>query len=219
VAIHKWKYQAHNLARKLNGRYSSMEEVEGLDLINACRKLEQTNGCDRALAMIEFAGNCLTHVSTELTTIKERLKHGDTKMGRISKNANIATKLAVAAGWERFEDWSPIMNEIENIQKAEVFRPELWHDMKKASQAYKDRKNEETLEQIAREIRQLHRSLGRFDWKNTVSRVLLIKGLEYDNAIILDADALSTNELYVALTRPKNSLIILSKSRTLISET
>jgi len=39
-----------------------------------------------------------------------------------------------------------------------------------------------------------------------------VKGLEYDHAIILDADLLGLKELYVALTRGSRSITIISSS-------
>ena len=43
-----------------------------------------------------------------------------------------------------------------------------------------------------------------------ISRTLLVKGLEFDHAIILDfAELNSAKEKYVALTRPRRSLTVL----------
>ena len=51
--------------------------------------------------------------------------------------------------------------------------------------------------------------------RGTVSRTLLVKGLEYDHAIVLDADKLDTKQLYVALTRGSHRLTILSRQPVL----
>ena len=49
--------------------------------------------------------------------------------------------------------------------------------------------------------------------KRTLGTTLLLKGLEFDHVIVLDADKLRKKEdLYVALTRAKKSLTILSHS-------
>jgi DNA helicase IV len=46
--------------------------------------------------------------------------------------------------------------------------------------------------------------------RRIVSRTLLIKGLEFDHAIVANADELDAKELYVAITRGSKSLTILS---------
>lgn len=48
-----------------------------------------------------------------------------------------------------------------------------------------------------------------------IGTILLVKGLEFDHAIVLEADSLSKKELYVALTRGAKSLTIVSSSPTL----
>lgn len=48
-----------------------------------------------------------------------------------------------------------------------------------------------------------------------MSRTLLIKGLEFDHTVILDADEHDAKNFYVAATRPTRSLTICSASPTI----
>ena len=48
-----------------------------------------------------------------------------------------------------------------------------------------------------------------------IGTTLLVKGLEYDHAVILDADSLGTKDLYVAMTRGAKSLTIICSGRSL----
>jgi DNA helicase-2/ATP-dependent DNA helicase PcrA len=48
-----------------------------------------------------------------------------------------------------------------------------------------------------------------------VGTTLLIKGLEFDHAIILDADGMDAKDLYVALTRGAGSLTVFSRSQVI----
>lgn len=43
-----------------------------------------------------------------------------------------------------------------------------------------------------------------------MSRTVLIKGLEFDHAVVLDADRHNVVNLYVALTRASSTLTVLS---------
>ena len=59
------------------------------------------------------------------------------------------------------------------------------------------------------------RESGRAVAPRTVSRTMLVKGLEYDHAVVLDAAQLDAQELYVAATRGRRTLTVLSDKRTL----
>jgi superfamily I DNA/RNA helicase len=48
-----------------------------------------------------------------------------------------------------------------------------------------------------------------------IATTLLVKGLEYDHAVILDAESLDARQLYVAMTRGAKSLTIISKESEL----
>jgi DNA helicase-2/ATP-dependent DNA helicase PcrA len=50
-----------------------------------------------------------------------------------------------------------------------------------------------------------------------IGTTLLVKGLEYDHAVILDADSLDTKDLYVAMTRGAKSLTIICNGKNLPS--
>lgn len=49
------------------------------------------------------------------------------------------------------------------------------------------------------------------------SKLLLIKDLEADVSVVLETDSLSTNDIYVAMTRRSKKLIICTKSMILTS--
>ena len=48
-----------------------------------------------------------------------------------------------------------------------------------------------------------------------IGTTLLVKGLEYHHAIILEAESMSPKELYVALTRGAKTITIVSLANTL----
>lgn len=64
-------------------------------------------------------------------------------------------------------------------------------------------------------IREQHRILGRPLPRRAVGSTLLLKGLEAEVAVILNADALNVRNLYVAMTRGSNSLTVCSRSPVL----
>ena len=73
----------------------------------------------------------------------------------------------------------------------------------------------ETVREAAVAVRDRTRESGRAAEPRTVSRTLLVKGLEYDHAVILNADALSPREFYVAATRGRRTLTVFSANPVL----
>jgi DNA helicase-2/ATP-dependent DNA helicase PcrA len=64
-------------------------------------------------------------------------------------------------------------------------------------------------------VREQSRLLGRSLPKRAIGSNLLLKGLEGEVAVILDADELDARHLYVSMTRGSKSLVICSKSQVL----
>ena len=102
---------------------------------------------------------------------------------------------------------------IEKLQEKIVFaRRELWRDMRKTIQHY-DPSKHESLKDKAWHVRDIWRRIGRNVDKRVVSTTLLVKGLEFDNAVILNANEFEDAEnFYVAMTRGSNSLTILTEN-------
>ncbi|WP_204926895.1 hypothetical protein [Pseudomonas syringae] len=63
-----------------------------------------------------------------------------------------------------------------------------------------------------REMRHTGRPISH---QKLIATTLLVKGLEYDHAVILNADALDAKDLYVAMIRGSKSLTIIGTSRQL----
>jgi DNA helicase-2/ATP-dependent DNA helicase PcrA len=63
-----------------------------------------------------------------------------------------------------------------------------------------------------REMRRTGRPISH---RKLIGTTLLVKGLEYDHAVILDADTLDAKDLYVAMTRGARTLTIIGEQRYL----
>jgi DNA helicase-2/ATP-dependent DNA helicase PcrA len=216
VAIHKVSQKAHALARRLGGQFYSDEEVEGKDLIDICKVFSTVDGQNIAIKMYEFACCCSTGVKG-LSRIVEKIAKKDYNMKRISKFSEIANFLLNIVQTGSYKSCYDFLYSIEKCADFKVFRKELWYEFKRVLRHCINNENSCPVE-IARAFRSTSSLNKRYDYENVVSRVLLIKGLEYDQAIVLDADKLTKKEFYVAISRPKRRLVILSKSRTILFE-
>ena len=71
------------------------------------------------------------------------------------------------------------------------------------------------LRDSAIKVREQVRHIGRSSGRRTIATTLLIKGQEFDHAIVLDADGLQPADLYVALTRGAKSITVFSNRQTI----
>ena len=96
-----------------------------------------------------------------------------------------------------------------------VHRSELWGTIKRSIAVQRDEGLDTTLA-AAVIVRDRTRENGRAAQQRTVSRTLLVKGLEYDHAMILNAGSLGdAQDFYVAATRGRRTLNVLSEKRVL----
>lgn len=213
IAIHagrqEYKAKCHRLSRGLSGRFSSIEEVEGKDLFSFIRKIERarTNAAGLKTA-IAFAKTCMTAVEANLPAGTMRAEHVDIRAN--TRNPGVALKannylaaptsgalagflvaMKETAGVEVVR--ADLFNRALGVIAKHVLHPEL--SLAEAAETYQG------------EFRHKGRPVGR---RKLIGTTLLVKGLEFDHAIVLDATSLSRKELYVALTRGARSLTVIS---------
>ena len=210
VAIRKWPRDAHVVASKLGGNFTSMEEMESRDLLTHAAALHNCTGPARALATIEFAKLCITHVGRQLATALTRLQQGELP----TATTGASNQHAVAALRQVADDGGAAaiagaLAAIEQLPDSKTYRLELFREMQNTLRLAPTMP-EIGWGEVAWEVRDRARRDGRTFERRVVSRTLLVKGLEFDHAIVLDADELDINHLYVALTRGSRSLIILT---------
>lgn len=215
VAIGQWASDCHSLATRLRGTFTCMEPVECLDLLKASDLIEAATGPARAVAAIEFAEACMTHVGTVLRPAKESFRAGSTPRVRGSREVKTAIEsLMLVAHDPTLAPISDAMAAIAQIPGRTLYRQELWREMARTIRVF-GMERHPTLRGAAWHVRDRGRHAGRRVEHRTVSRTLLVKGLEFDHAIVLNADAHDRSNLYVAITRGAGSLTVLSNGSTL----
>jgi DNA helicase-2/ATP-dependent DNA helicase PcrA len=115
------------------------------------------------------------------------------------------------------ESLIPVISALKAISEnanAKIFRKELFYEMLRAIKEF-DRGDYDSLRDAVWQIRNITRRTGRKTSHHSVGTTLLVKGLEFDHSIILDADGMDRKNLYVAMTRGAKTLTILSKQPVL----
>lgn len=173
-------------ARKMRGKYQCIEEMDCYSLMCSSKEFDKYSGdVDRLRKNV--ANFLLEGIACE--TIPQNLQNEIDKVNGIHEIPKIID-LAL--------DTTP------------VFRKELFGEMQNAIKKYSSGKFS-SLEEAAYVSRNITRINGRKIGGRIISRTLLIKGLEFDHAVVLDANRLDRNNFYVAVTRGSKSLTVLSK--------
>jgi len=211
VGIQMWPQDAHDSAKRMNGIYQSMEEMECKDLIYWAKIFDQKEGIPLAFSLINFINKCIVpddYFSDVIKLLKANDVEGlifidDFDLGYAFNKLVTSRELSNIAG---------IVQMVLKKTKIKIFRKELLTEMKRSAQALIS-ENYPNLYDAAWNIRHRTRVIGRKPYTKTISRTLLIKGLEFDHAIILDASKLINKQhFYVAATRGSQSLTILSEN-------
>ena len=218
IAIHKghqeYKAKCHKLSRNIGGRFSSIEEVEGKGLFSFIRKLERVRtDAARLKETIAFAKLCMTAVEQNLPAPTRRGEHvnigANTRNPEVAREANGFLAAPGSATMNRF------LLALQQTAGVEVVRADLFYRALGAlgkHELHPELSLSEAAEKYHYEFRYKGRPVGR---RRLIGTTLLVKGLEFDHAIVLDAASLAKKELYVALTRGARSVTIISTSAVL----
>lgn len=218
IALHggdqESKNKTHNLAQRLSGRFSSIEEVEGKVLHSFVKKLVAAKTVKEGFKLVlEFAKKCFTGVGGTLTA--------GTKKGEVAKHSK-ATKYPLildAANAYLRDPTSAHLKAFFLALKANpetsVYRRDLLNRFLNVLKIHIDGVGA-NLSEAANQYQRNMRHTGRpISHRKLIGTTLLVKGLEYDHAVILDADSMDSKDLYVAMTRGSKSLTIIGTKRHL----
>jgi len=202
------KAKTHTLARMMGGKFSSIEEVEGKALHSIIKKLATAKSTKLAfLYTLDFAKKCFTGVDKALAA--------GTKKGEVAKQTK-KTKYPLmlkAANLYLNDPTTKNLNdfflELKENPETSSFRRDLFYRFVNVLKMHIDGDGD-TLSDSVRLYQRNMRHTGRpIRHTKLIGTTLLVKGLEYDHAVILDADSLDPKDLYVAMTRGAKTLTII----------
>jgi hypothetical protein len=218
IALHggdqQSKNKTHLLARTMAGRFSSIEEVEGKQLHSFIKKFGTAKTVQAGfLLALEFAKKCFTGVNDALTA--------GTGRGEVAKQRNGTRYPLVLHAANDFLN-TPTSSHLKSFflalkanPETSAYRRDLLYRFLNVLKIHIDGE-EVTLSEAANLYQRGMRHTGRpISHRKLIGTTLLVKGLEYDHAVILDADALNAKDLYVAMTRGSKSLTIIGTARYL----
>ncbi|MFQ6288733.1 hypothetical protein ACLMPM_25640 [Yersinia enterocolitica] len=198
----------------MSGRFSSIEEVEGKDLHSFLKRLGTAKSVQaKFLLVLGFSKKCFTGVANALTA--------GTKRAEVAKQSSSTKYPMVLLAANAYLN-QPTSGHLKSLflalktnPETSTYRRDLLHRFLNVLRIHIDGKGE-TLSDAANLYQKEMRHTGRpISHRKLIGTTLLVKGLEYDHAVILDADALDAKDLYVAMTRGSKSLTIIGTCRYL----
>jgi DNA helicase-2/ATP-dependent DNA helicase PcrA len=218
VAILKWPNQCKDLARRMGGRWPIVERFDDPDLLRLAEKLVEADGPTAVESLVDFISERMTAVGPALSTAVDAVKVGR-GVSRIRKHRDHADRLCALAN-------APTPgNALAWLEGVLNHRGDWWlYRRECVAQLYEALRHSggesfAGLPDMVAAARSRARHRGRSTHRRTIGTPLLVKGLEFDHAVLLwEPDHFSKQALYVALTRASKSLTIVSQSRTLIPD-
>jgi hypothetical protein len=143
----------------------------------------------------------MTRVGTVLTPARDAFAKGRLPDPSGADEVRAAVQsLAVVAETPDLSAALDAMEAVEAIPGRVLFRGEIWRELQQTVRTFAATE-QQTLRGTAWHVPDGGRQRGRRVDRRTISRTVLVKGLEFENVVVLDADRHRAKNLHVALTR------------------
>ena len=205
-----------NTAKQLAGAFHQMEEIEGKFM--RCRLADfdsLTRSEDKAVWLAGYAKDCFSGLPKVLDNpVLKAMRRNESleKFASTKGRAGFGPVLqALESASALFDAHSlqAVKDALKATPKARLVRQEAWTDALDAIAATLS--NDDESVEALRIIRERRKHFSSRAEGKSISKPLLVKGLEYDNVMVLHAGSGYTREnLYVALTRATCNLVVFS---------
>ena len=190
-------------------RLAVVERADLPDLQTWAGKLERATGTARTTTLLHFAHDVMTGVDISATVAALNLviKNPDPHAGLGEERS-----LIELARHTDMRAYATVLTAMAG--KRTVHRPEMLEALCEAAVlAGKD--TTRTLTEAAAYVREKRANGGRKLGARSIGSTLLLKGMEADHTVVLDADKMKPRDLYVAISRASRSLTVVSRSPVL----
>ncbi len=210
VILFNVENSANAFCKKLGGRFYYQEEIQCKALNNITKYLDNNDSINIIKEIINLGKLCFTNFATEFNNIVKKVEKNDFNLSKISKNKNVA-ELIIKLNIEfSLSEIIELLKQININKNLKIYRKELWTVLGILIKEL-DREKEISAKDILINIRNSSILNNKFKYKNMVSRILLVKGLEFENVFIVNPKELTPELLYVSISRPTKKLVVAQK--------
>lgn len=209
VILFNLENQANTFCKKLGGRFFFQEEIECKALKNLIEYIDNKNVLGIVKEFIKISKMCFTNFLTEYNNVVNKAEKNNFDFKGLKTNKELANLISTAIVEFKLQTLIEMADVIDKNTNLKLYRKELWEVLKKLLKELLA--NNRTAKETLILIRNSKINNNNFKYKNMVSRILLVKGLEFENVFIVNPDELTKELLYVAISRPTQRLIIAEK--------
>ena len=197
------------LAQKLARQgFSNIEPVGCKDLFAAANAIERSVGLTRFNALLNFASKCMTgtdkaELERAVVARQQGRRLGQAKFGALFPLTDAVIQSGGDAAMLAF------LQALQERTDTYLFRRELFFAMRSALQikaTHQLMSLSDAMWQVQNRIRHAGRRLS----ARNIGSTLLVKGLEFDRAIVVHAETMTRRDWYVALTRASRRVRVIS---------
>jgi hypothetical protein len=201
-----------SVGHKFAQRTTSLDVVEPVDfavVTCAAAQFDKTVGMNLIRCILDTASTMMTNV--EIPKTLQRINTIQSGKNRTPPTFTEHLLLRLVQNYSR-ENILEAFVTIEEKSGVRIYRKSAFYALKDAillSMAFPD----QSLYEAATKVREQRRRLGdKRISRRAIGSTLLLKGLECDHVIILDAGSMNSNNLYVALSRGAKSITVFAQS-------
>jgi UvrD-like helicase family protein len=187
--------------------FSTIEPISCATLYAAASKFDKAKGVKQLKAVMGFVGDCMTGTAeTPFLAAAEARRKG-------SRKGTAQFGPLIDLGVALIDDPSPanrlaLLNGFDDRDGCYCYRREMFYAMRAALLICVNRPSCSLADAIW-EIQSRARHAGRIVARRCVGSTLLVKGLEFDHAVVVYTPNMTRKDWYVALTRASGSLRLL----------
>lgn len=212
IALGRFRPDCIAVASRMSGTYSVMEALDEKMTRNFCLRFERDSAPVVASALIQFAVDCATGVAAHFpASSRARLQEGKAIGTRKAELIDVVALLNGLLTSVDFQRSRQALLAISKLPGVRIYCREAWREVLDALR-HAALDSELSVAAALDKARSQTRQTGRRTESRVISRPLLVKGLEYRHAVVLDGDQYKATELYVAMTRASKSLTVISRS-------
>lgn len=202
-----------NFCKEMGGIFQEDEKQDCTTLYEHSKKLDELRGVQKELEVFNFISSCASHVGDVFRSYLIHLKNGNTDFSRIRRNHDVS-EMITSIDSHDIKDILPLFEWCKNNSELKFYRKELFDEMIRSIKYAAT--NDMSIMDASKHIRSDSKLQKRYSsFKYLASRTVLSKGLEFD-CVIIDAQKIKrAKDFYVAMTRAKKMIYLISESNTL----
>jgi hypothetical protein len=189
-----------------------METAACPDLNKMLTGLAGGDAASIPMGLAEICKRCFTRVNNDVSSVCLDALKGTARKYTSPVRSRICKQLRAAQESRDPQVLDELLATIEEVQgRKAMHRRELWDDLRSSVQKHCEDPTL-TLTAAGAQARDRHRQMGLRPCARLVARPILVKGLAFDHVVVFGAEKFDRIGLYVAMTRARKSLKIVSKA-------